>query len=192
MQVGNAVKLKLLQVIELENEELAFSLENLLHKKYSKERLQGEWFKIDAVEVDNILTMYKLKYKDIINTRFLSKQIVNSMNMMGPRTLQLLMVAGDTHRGRILEGLINTLTGKIDNIVFDSGSSNLAKELAQITRCSIATSRRTLKWLIEEDMVQKIGKTKLMINPYEVFPAALGNKDIAYLQALWDNGSSKR
>ena len=45
LQTGNPHKLRILLTVGLQSEEQAFQLEQLLHRKFSKSRMEGEWFK---------------------------------------------------------------------------------------------------------------------------------------------------
>ena len=49
LQTGNPYKLVILLTVMLDSPLLAFSLEQELHKKFDKYRLEGEWFEAEPV-----------------------------------------------------------------------------------------------------------------------------------------------
>lgn len=44
LQTGNPYKLRILLTIELPHEDAAFTVEQYLHHKFEKDRMEGEWF----------------------------------------------------------------------------------------------------------------------------------------------------
>lgn len=49
LQTGNPYKLRILLTIGMNSETEAFMLEEELHRKFAKARLEGEWFKAEPV-----------------------------------------------------------------------------------------------------------------------------------------------
>lgn len=49
LQTGNPYKLRILLSIPLPSEKEAFRLEQLLHQKFARERMEGEWFNAESV-----------------------------------------------------------------------------------------------------------------------------------------------
>jgi len=116
-----------------------------------------------------------------------------NMKRLGPAVMTMMLnVAGDTHKSTALGKLIaETRGGKTGNIAYDSKGKPLNKSIAEWLGCSAPVASKVLKWLIESGMVVKIGKYKLMTNPYEILPNQLGSDAVAQLQAHWDDNPTE-
>ncbi len=122
-----------------------------------------------------------------------NKAKTGEMKRLSPKAMRVMLeVSGDTHKSRALGKLIaNCSGGRTGNIVFDSKSEKLNKAFAKFVGCTAPMASKILKWLMEEELVAKVGKTKLMANPFDILPNQLGSDAVAQLQGWWSDGTNE-
>lgn len=57
LQVGSAVKLKMLGSVKCRSEDHAKRVENLAHNLFHKQRRRGEWFRLSMKHIDQIKSL---------------------------------------------------------------------------------------------------------------------------------------
>jgi hypothetical protein len=71
LQTGNPMKIKYVHYENMNNTKKMFSVESLLHKEYSKKRMEGEWFNLTIDEANQIVVKMKAFRKDWVLTDYL-------------------------------------------------------------------------------------------------------------------------
>lgn len=67
LQTGNKRKLNIYKTIFCGTKPAAQALEATIHERYAHRRISGEWFKINRVEIDQIITeIMKLREAEIL------------------------------------------------------------------------------------------------------------------------------